>query len=108
MESRIEEYKRENPGIFSWEIRDRLVKEGICDRSSAPSVSAISRLLRGRDGDDDKKSGKFLIISTSTCVITKRKKIKKDEGKNTKVDSHTQNVIQFEEEELKKKRCSAA
>ncbi|KAG4073865.1 hypothetical protein HA402_014070 [Bradysia odoriphaga] len=56
VESRIEEYKRENPGIFSWEIRDRLVKEGICDRSSAPSVSAISRLLRGRDGDDDKKS----------------------------------------------------
>lgn len=58
VETRIEEFKRENPGIFSWEIRDRLVKEGICDRSSAPSVSAISRLLRGRDGDDDKKSGK--------------------------------------------------
>lgn len=57
VEQRIEDYKRENPGIFSWEIRDRLVKEGICDRSSAPSVSAISRLLRGRDGDEDKKLG---------------------------------------------------
>lgn len=57
VENRIEDYKRENPGIFSWEIRDRLVKEGICDRSSAPSVSAISRLLRGRDGEDDRKSG---------------------------------------------------
>lgn len=55
VEQRIEDYKRENPGIFSWEIRDRLVKEGICDRSTAPSVSAISRLLRGREGDDDKK-----------------------------------------------------
>lgn len=55
IEQRIEEYKRENPGIFSWEIRDRLVKEGICDRASAPSVSAISRQLRGRDGDDDKR-----------------------------------------------------
>lgn len=55
VESRIEEYKRENPGIFSWEIRDRLIKEGICDRSTAPSVSAISRLLRGRDGEDEKK-----------------------------------------------------
>ncbi|KAF6210709.1 hypothetical protein GE061_013816 [Apolygus lucorum] len=56
VERRIEEYKGENPGIFSWEIRDRLIKEGLCDRGNAPSVSAISRLLRGNDGDDpDKK-----------------------------------------------------
>uniref|UniRef100_T1J4B0 Paired domain-containing protein n=1 Tax=Strigamia maritima TaxID=126957 RepID=T1J4B0_STRMM len=49
VEKKIEEYKKENPGIFSWEIRDRLIKqEGICDRSTAPSVSSISRVLRGR------------------------------------------------------------
>ncbi|KYB26913.1 paired [Tribolium castaneum] len=53
VENRIEQYKRENPSIFSWEIRDRLVKEGICDRSTAPSVSAISRLLRGKGGECD-------------------------------------------------------
>ncbi|RWS26403.1 protein gooseberry-like protein [Leptotrombidium deliense] len=47
VEKRIEDYRRENPGIFSWEIRDRLIKEGLCDRTTAPSVSAISRLLRG-------------------------------------------------------------
>lgn len=57
VEGRIEEYKRDNPGIFSWEIRDRLIKEGICDRTSAPSVSAISRLLRGRDPEDEAKLG---------------------------------------------------
>lgn len=54
IENRIEDYKKENQGIFSWEIRDRLIKEGICDRSTAPSVSAISRLLRGRD--DEKRT----------------------------------------------------
>lgn len=54
IENRIEDYKKENPGIFSWEIRDRLIKEGLCDRSTAPSVSAISRLLRGRDADESK------------------------------------------------------
>ncbi|CAG0893859.1 unnamed protein product, partial [Cyprideis torosa] len=57
IEQRIEEYKKENPGIFSWEIREKLIKEKLCDASNAPSVSSISRLLRGgycRD-DADKK-----------------------------------------------------
>ncbi|XP_076234120.1 protein gooseberry-neuro [Calliopsis andreniformis] len=53
IEARIEEMKRDNPGIFSWEIREKLVKEGFPD---PPSVSSISRLLRGgRPGDDGKK-----------------------------------------------------
>ena len=33
----------------------RLVKEGLCDKTTAPSVSAISRLLRGRDEDEPVK-----------------------------------------------------
>ncbi|XP_073822103.1 paired [Musca autumnalis] len=53
IESRIEEYKRANPGIFSWEIRDKLIRDGICDRTTAPSVSAISRLVRGRDAPSE-------------------------------------------------------
>ena len=57
IERRVECYKSENPGVFSWEVRDRLIKEGICDKSTVPSVSAISRLLRGRE-DDGKKPGK--------------------------------------------------
>ena len=40
------EYQRENNGIFSWELRDMLIKHGDCDRSNAPSVSTISRCLR--------------------------------------------------------------
>ncbi len=63
IENRIETYKKENPGIFSWEIRDRLIKEGLCDRSTAPSVSAISRLLRGRDADEVKNGKEILNIS---------------------------------------------
>ena len=34
--------------------RNRLIKEGLCDRSNAPSVSAISRLMKGRDEDEVK------------------------------------------------------
>lgn len=57
VERKIENYKKDNPGIFSWEIRDRLLKDGMCDRSTVPSVSSISRVLRSRfhksDSDDE-------------------------------------------------------
>lgn len=53
IESRIEEYKRSNPGIFSAEIRDKLIRDGVCDRTNAPPISAISRLVRGRDAHND-------------------------------------------------------
>ncbi|ROT66482.1 putative segmentation protein paired-like isoform X2 [Penaeus vannamei] len=58
IERKIADYKKENPGVFSWEIRDRLIKDGLCDRNTAPSVSAISRLLRGKDEDEDPKKSK--------------------------------------------------
>ncbi|XP_058831109.1 protein gooseberry-neuro [Topomyia yanbarensis] len=73
VETRIEEIKKMNPGIFSWEIREKLIKTdpsaGYCSAdgglhrqpgaeyrsreegvSDPPSVSSISRLLRGGGG----------------------------------------------------------
>ncbi|XP_004517865.1 protein gooseberry [Ceratitis capitata] len=50
IESKIEEMKNANPGIFSWEIRAKLIECGMCDKNTAPSVSSISRLLRGGGG----------------------------------------------------------
>ncbi|KAH9499349.1 Paired box protein Pax-3 [Bulinus truncatus] len=64
VEEKIEEYKRDNPGVFSWEIRDKLLKvgtrnDGICDRSSVPSVSSISRVLRGRSIRDEEETDRL-------------------------------------------------
>jgi len=43
----IEEYQRENPaGIYSWEIHERLLKDGVCDRFSVPTISAINGVLQ--------------------------------------------------------------
>ncbi|KAL3870474.1 hypothetical protein ACJMK2_038529 [Sinanodonta woodiana] len=46
--AKIEDYKIENPTIFAWEIRDKLLSEGVCSHSNLPSVSSINRILRNR------------------------------------------------------------
>ncbi|MEQ2162009.1 Paired box protein Pax-6 [Goodea atripinnis] len=40
--AKIAQYKRECPSIFAWEIRDRLLSEGICTNDNIPSVSALT------------------------------------------------------------------
>ncbi|XP_049446788.1 paired box protein Pax-1 isoform X1 [Epinephelus fuscoguttatus] len=47
---RIRDYKQSDPGIFAWEIRDRLLSDGVCDKYNVPSVSSISRILRNKIG----------------------------------------------------------
>lgn len=47
----IREYKQSDPGIFAWEIRDRLLADGVCDKYNVPSVSSISRILRNKIGN---------------------------------------------------------
>lgn len=42
---KIEQYTNQQPGIYSWEIRDRLVQENVCSIGNVPSLSSISRLL---------------------------------------------------------------
>ncbi|KAL9873538.1 paired box protein Pax-6 isoform X3 [Glossina fuscipes] len=44
--SKISQYKRECPSIFAWEIRDKLLQDGICTNDNIPSVSSINRVLR--------------------------------------------------------------
>ena len=51
--TRNRKLKRTDAGIFAWEIRDRLLTDGICDKYNVPSVSSIrwvkcdSRLASG-------------------------------------------------------------
>nr|CAB96396.1 transcription factor [Phallusia mammillata] len=51
---KICEYKRQNPTMFAWEIRDRLLGEQICDQDNVPSVSSINRIVRNKAAENAK------------------------------------------------------
>ncbi|CAF0817053.1 unnamed protein product [Didymodactylos carnosus] len=44
----ITNYKHQSPTMFAWEIRERLIADGICDPDKVPSVSSINRIVRNR------------------------------------------------------------
>lgn len=46
--SKINAFKRQNGQLFAWEIREKLLEEGVCAEQSLPSVSSINRILRRR------------------------------------------------------------
>lgn len=53
----IKIYKERDPGIFAWEIRDKLLADGVCDKYNVPSVSSISRILRNKIGNGSTSPG---------------------------------------------------
>lgn len=44
--SYIKRLKHKDPGIFAWQIRERLLSDGVCNEFNVPSVSSISRISR--------------------------------------------------------------
>lgn len=52
----IANYKKQNPTMFAWEIRDRLLADGICDQDNIPSVSSINRIVRNKAAEKAKSA----------------------------------------------------
>ncbi|XP_053125342.1 paired box protein Pax-8 [Hemicordylus capensis] len=61
---KIGDYKRQNPTMFAWEIRDRLMAEGVCDSDTVPSVSSINRIIRT-------KVQQPFNLPMDSCVVSK-------------------------------------
>jgi hypothetical protein len=81
---RIRDYKVKDPGMFAWEIREKLLLDNICDKFNVPSVSSISRILRNKIGplsqpcdgtgggnSEHSDSNSPLPISSSTPLMSK-------------------------------------
>ncbi|XP_042191403.1 paired box protein Pax-6 [Callorhinchus milii] len=49
--AKIAQLKWENPSMFAWEIRGKLLSQGICCKGKIPSVSSINRVLRNLNSD---------------------------------------------------------
>uniref|UniRef100_A0A8C2CFU5 Paired box 2b n=1 Tax=Cyprinus carpio TaxID=7962 RepID=A0A8C2CFU5_CYPCA len=76
---KIADYKRQNPTMFAWEIRDRLLAEGICDNDTVPSVSSINRIIRTKvqqpfhpspDGTSLSTPGHTIVPSTASPPVS--------------------------------------
>ncbi|XP_071529030.1 uncharacterized protein [Panulirus ornatus] len=68
----IANYKKQNPTMFAWEIRKRLLADGVCDEEGVPSVSSINRIVRNKAAEKVKHGlpGTPSPVSQATSVIT--------------------------------------
>lgn len=46
--NRVRECKLNSPQMFAWEIRHRLLEDGICSERNIPSISSINRIIRDK------------------------------------------------------------
>lgn len=51
---KIAQYKGECPSIFAWEIRDRLLAEGVCSNDNIPSVRVLVMSVRFNNNNNYK------------------------------------------------------
>ncbi|KAM8772389.1 paired box protein Pax-5 isoform X3 [Sparus aurata] len=65
---KIADYKRQNPTMFAWEIRDRLLAERVCDNDSVPSVSSINRIIRTKVQQPPGQTGSVSAHNLGTSV----------------------------------------
>ncbi|KAK7094287.1 uncharacterized protein [Littorina saxatilis] len=59
----VRTYKADNPQMFAWEIRQKLLQDQVCTEKNIPSISSINRIIRDKaitqrrgldyDQDDD-------------------------------------------------------
>ena len=82
VEQKIDEYKNTYPhgSMFVWEIRERLVRDGVCKPTSLPSLSTLTRMLREVGGNVE---GKNLIDERSSTNTNEESEDSKDDKRRS-------------------------
>ncbi|XP_076472693.1 uncharacterized protein LOC143302071 [Babylonia areolata] len=44
----VRQYKADNPQMFAWEIRQKLLQDSVCTEKNIPSISSINRIIRDK------------------------------------------------------------
>lgn len=80
IESKIEEIRQIKPELQSWEIKDKLIQLGFCDKNTVPSVNSINRICQtttsscgsdsNSESDIDIEPGLTLKRKTRRCRTT--------------------------------------
>ena len=79
IEQKIDQYRREQPGIFSWELRDRLLRENVCSRERLPSLSSISRLIKRKMITGSKNTGSKEENVNRTFIVGQKEEEEEEE-----------------------------
>uniref|UniRef100_A0A2C9KDQ5 Paired domain-containing protein n=1 Tax=Biomphalaria glabrata TaxID=6526 RepID=A0A2C9KDQ5_BIOGL len=64
----ITKYKEENPTMFAWEIRDKLLSDNVCSSDNVPSVSSINRIVRNKANDRAKSASPHGNEGSPSCI----------------------------------------
>lgn len=57
VEKQLQMLMEESPNMSGAELREQLIQQGICTRTTAPTIASINRLLKTRSGPKEKKCG---------------------------------------------------
>ncbi|VDN01563.1 unnamed protein product [Thelazia callipaeda] len=62
-------YKHRQPSMYSWEIRNKLISDGICSTFNVPSISSINRIIRTKLGNDQSTGSESAIVPETTHLL---------------------------------------
>ena len=100
IELKIDEYRTMYPGMFSWEIRERLLLDKFCSRETLPSLSSISRMMKSKLRSESLDSGAHSNSETEEDDREHKKVDREDEGHLTGEDRDRESVSSDQEQTI--------
>ena len=93
VESKMDQYRAESPDILCYEIRRRLLDEGVCDQSNVPSVSVIAKYLRQKSTVGEGSGSSSNNNKSDTSAESHDDSYENQEGENFLANKNLASVI---------------